>query len=44
MTESKNFFRTAFDAIVEARSREAQRQIERYRQMHDFDRKAGDRF
>ena len=44
MSKNKNFFRTAFDAIVEARSREAQRQIERYRRSHDFDHKAGDKF
>ncbi|WP_196257753.1 hypothetical protein [Pelagibacterium limicola] len=37
MAEDKSFFRKALDAMVEARSREAARQIDRYQRMYGCD-------
>ncbi|WP_164735076.1 hypothetical protein [Pelagibacterium lentulum] len=37
MAEDKSFFRKALDAMVEARSREAARQIDRYSRVYGCD-------
>jgi hypothetical protein len=37
MVEDKSFFRKALDAMVEARSREAARQIDRYARIYGCD-------
>lgn len=37
MVEDKSFFRKALDAMVEARSREAGRQIDRYARIYGCD-------
>lgn len=37
MVEDKSFFRKALDAMVEARSREAGRQIERFNRIYGCD-------
>lgn len=37
MTEHKNFFRTVFDAMVESRTRQAEREIAHYRTTFNFD-------
>lgn len=34
MVEHKNFFRTIYDAMVESRTRQAEREVAHYR--HDF--------
>ena len=37
MVEDKSFFRKALDAMIEARSREAARQIDRYSRIYGCD-------
>lgn len=37
MVEDKSFFRKALDAVIEARSREAARQIERHARIYGCD-------
>ena len=37
MVEDKSFFRKALDAMVESRSREAARQVERYSRIYGCD-------
>lgn len=37
MVEDKSFFRKALDAVIEARSREAARQIDRYARIYGCD-------
>ena len=37
MREHKNFFRAAFDAMIEARSREAERMVAYYKSTVDLD-------
>lgn len=42
MSEKKKLFRRVFDAIVEGRSRQAQRYVDEYRRTHNLDRPAKD--
>jgi len=37
MVEDKSFFRKALDAMIEARSREAARQVDRYSRIYGCD-------
>jgi hypothetical protein len=42
MTEKKTLFRRVFDAIIEGRSAQAQRQIEEYLRTHRLERSRQD--
>ena len=37
MTERKGFFRTVFDAMVESRTRQAERELAQYRDVYKLD-------
>jgi hypothetical protein len=43
MSKQNNLFQRAFNAIVEGRSRQAQRFVARYEREHDLGRKLNDR-
>jgi len=41
MSEHKNFLRRALEAVVEGRSREAERYLARFHRAHEHEMKAG---